>query len=684
MTAPSRAAFVLASLAISPAHAQDAAEFDGTYIGSVSIGESRRGVQTDTATSVTVINEEEIEERQANTVGELIETVPGVSLVNGISPHSAAINIRGLGSQPGSYGTDGMVSVVIDGVQKGQEEIYRNGGLPELEPELFEQVEVIRGPGDGFRYASGAVGGTLIFETRDASDFLEGDDTFALRQKLSYTSNGNGGLTSTIMAWKPDDRLELLGFFGYRALGDYEDGDGDTVKNTGFEQPSAMIKGTYHFNDAHSLTGLYSYNRSPQTDVPYDAYIDGNIFSTLLVDRTITDETAFLSYGYAPADNDLIDFEARLNYSQERIEITSDDPYIVINPFVRARTDLANTDYKTTRTYVTLENTALFATGPVTHELLTGLEAGRRTRTAKVTDSYYDSGNSLSAPGGDDDYWAAYVTDKMELGRLTLTPQLRYESQVLVSRDNAGIKDGTEYKDKAWTGAFAARYALTDAFAVFGTLAYNENLPILDNLTVEDSGSINTSEKAVTQELGVSLDQLGLVAQDDALRAKLTWYQTRIWDVTSYVDTDQIEIEGYELEMSYVHGDWFSDLNASMARGTINDTSADYKYLPGDSLQFSVGRRMMDDQFSVAVEALHAWKQDRTPDSDAVNYPGTVPSDAYTIYGMTVGYTPEQGALAGYELRASFDNLLDEEYRPYLSTREAPGRSVTLSIAKTF
>ncbi|WP_171060777.1 TonB-dependent receptor domain-containing protein [Poseidonocella sp. HB161398] len=684
MTTTSRAAIVLASLAAIPAQAQDAGEFDGTYIGSVTIGDSRRGVQTGTATSVTVIDQEEIEARQASTVGELIETVPGVSLVNGVSPHSAAINIRGLGSQPGSYGTDGKVSVIVDGVQKGQEEIYRNGGLPELEPELFRQVEVIRGPGDGFRYASGAIGGTVIFETRDASDFLEGDDTFAVRQKLSYTSNGNGGQSSTILAWKPDEHLEVLGFLGYRVLGDYEDGNGDTVENTGFEQPSAMLKGSYRLNDAHKVTAFYSYNQSPQTDVPYDAYIDGNIFSTLLVDRTVTDETAYFAYGFNPSDNDLIDFEARFTHSLERIEITSDDPYIVISPYYSMRTNLANTDYETERNYLTFENTARFDTGPVRHELLTGLEVGRRERRAEVTDSYYDGGNNSSAPGGDDDYWAVYATDRMEMGRLTLTPQLRYESQVLTSYGNADIEDGTEYEDKALTGALAARYALTDAVAVFGTLAYNENLPILDDMTVGDTGNINQSEKAVTREAGLSFDTLGLLAADDALRAKITWYQTRIWDVTSYTDTDQIEIRGAELEMSYVLGDWFADMNASMARGTVNGTGDDYKYLPADSLRVSVGKRLMDGQLDLAVEALHAWSQTRTPDTDETNHPGTVPSEAYTIYGLTAGYKPEQGALAGYELRASLDNILDETYRPYLSTRTAPGRSVTLSLAKTF
>lgn len=45
---------------------------------------------------------------------------------------------------------------------------------------------------------------------------------------------------------------------------------------------------------------------------------------------------------------------------------------------------------------------------------------------------------------------------------------------------------------------------------------------------------------------------------------------------------------------------------------------------------------------------------------------------------------PEQGLLDGLELRASIENLFDETYRPYLTTRNAPGRNLKLSVAKTF
>ncbi|MEC8796053.1 MAG: hypothetical protein VXX48_06960, partial [Pseudomonadota bacterium] len=40
----------------------------GEFIGTILIGESRRGVQTDTATPETIISAEELEQRQASTL----------------------------------------------------------------------------------------------------------------------------------------------------------------------------------------------------------------------------------------------------------------------------------------------------------------------------------------------------------------------------------------------------------------------------------------------------------------------------------------------------------------------------------------------------------------------------------------------------------------------------------------
>ena len=67
-------------------------------LGTIDLGESLRGVQTDTANSETVITQEEIEARQASTMVELLDTVPNAQLINGALPQGAGLSIRGLGA----------------------------------------------------------------------------------------------------------------------------------------------------------------------------------------------------------------------------------------------------------------------------------------------------------------------------------------------------------------------------------------------------------------------------------------------------------------------------------------------------------------------------------------------------------------------------------------------------------
>lgn len=104
-------AIVSAILLQAPASAKESAESEtGEFLGTLTLGESKRDVQTDTATPVTLVDQEEIEDRQAGTIAELIDSVPGVSLVNGSTPIGSGINIRGFGAN-GTYGTDQKVAI---------------------------------------------------------------------------------------------------------------------------------------------------------------------------------------------------------------------------------------------------------------------------------------------------------------------------------------------------------------------------------------------------------------------------------------------------------------------------------------------------------------------------------------------------------------------------------------------
>ena len=652
---------LLTSLVATGAMGQDVIDLDP-----ITVEESRRGVATDTAAAETTLDQNELDARQPSTLAEAINTVPGVTLMNSATPQGSSINIRGLGSDTGLYGSNTKVNVVVDGVSKGQEELYRQGSLLTMEPELFKEVKVVRGPAESFRFSSGAIGGSVEAVTKDASDFLEDGDTFAFRQKLSFQNNGHGFMTSSILAWAPDDRFDVVAFLGYREAADYLDGSGTTQVDTGYSLPSGLLKAKYRVTEDLSFTASYSRTNNTLRDVSYD--LMGSTFSTR-VDADIEDVTAYLAMEYNPVDNDLINTTAKIVYSDE----------LIANVSSTTSSTLYNADNRTERLAFVLENEANFETGGVEHTLLTGFEIGKRERSSIS----HTGGNAGSTPGGTDEYFAAYITNEMRFGAFTLTPQLRWESQTITSASNSAVADGTEYKASDWAGALAARYEVNDNFALFGTVAYNTNLPILDDLT--SSTKIITTEKAVTNEAGISYQGYDVFGQGDHLQTKLTAFQTDVWSNTTYSNyapggnASEITLKGVEVELSYAHPDFYVDFNAARIRGQWGDGTY-FNNAPADSAQLTLGKRFLDDKLDLAVEVRHDWATDRNLQHSQT----AIQADAFTVTTLSAAYTPDSGALKGVELRGSIENLFDVHYQPYLTSRPAQGRTVKVSLARVF
>ena len=142
-------ALVCLSLAV-PAMAQDS---DPGFLGTLILTGGKRDLSFGTALSRTVVDEEEIKDRQASTVAQLIDSVPGVTLVNGTTPQGSGINIRGFGANT-TFGSDQKIAVQIDGASVGSEELYRIGTQLFTDPLLYREVEVLRGTIGSFAYGS--------------------------------------------------------------------------------------------------------------------------------------------------------------------------------------------------------------------------------------------------------------------------------------------------------------------------------------------------------------------------------------------------------------------------------------------------------------------------------------------------------------------------------------------------
>lgn len=641
---------------------------EGEFLGTLTLGESKREVQTDTAVPLTVIDQEEIDDRQANTIAELIDSVPGVTLVNGSTPSGSGINIRGFGANA-TFGTDQKVAVLVDGASTGAEELYRIGTQLFTDPYLYERVEVQRGTVGSFEYGSGIVGGIVRLDTIDASSLTGGEPGFKWAQTLGYASNGDQLSTSSTLAWQPAENLEFLANYSYREQDTQEDGNGDEIGNSAFELPSFLLKGRYRFGPeaAHAIEASFTQTETAERDVPYDTFITtGGVFGN--VDRDITSQAAALTYIYAPFDNDLIEFEAALTYANQEIDsayIPGSSPIERFAPGVLA---LGDADHRYETTKLTVKNASFVVTGPVEHELRYGFETFQRDRL----DAY-------AAPGGTDTRHALFIVDDMRLlDGLTFTPALRYESSELNGRRG----DGTEvaFENDALMGGASLRYAFGNGLALFTSYAYTESFPILDDL--ENPAFAQQPELANTFEAGLSFERAGVFAETDSLAFKANYYDTRLDDVTSYAGVDQIDLTGVELESSYaVASGFYVDLNANFVSGEEiqpSGTVVDWERAPQDSVRLTVGQRF-GERLDLSAEIVSAFET--MIDTGAAS---PIEADAFTVVNLRATLAPQEGALEGTEIRFGVENAFDEFYQPLLATRNAPGRSFKVTLSRVF
>ncbi|MDP3595046.1 TonB-dependent receptor plug domain-containing protein, partial [Phenylobacterium sp.] len=283
-------------------------------LGRIVVSAGAEKVAIDTPQAVTALDQEDIDQTQATTMGDLLEAIPGVSVVGGVSALGQGFNIRGMGT--GIADSDSRILTQIDGVTKFYEQ-YRMGALFS-EPELYKRVEVLRGPASSTLYGAGALAGVVNFTTKDASDFLKGDDRFAVRLKGGYESNSEGLAGSVIVAGKPAENLDLLGVYTARDAGNYTSGDGTEVDPSGVKSTSYLLKGRYYVggDKKHSIWASYQNWRSDSTQM----YDQAEAFGATPVRRKVDDITAVVGYENDFNGSKIFNLEAQGSYANSKVE----------------------------------------------------------------------------------------------------------------------------------------------------------------------------------------------------------------------------------------------------------------------------------------------------------------------------------------------------------------------------
>jgi hemoglobin/transferrin/lactoferrin receptor protein len=671
-----------------------AAQEGATFLGRLVFGAGQQKVAIDTPQAVTAIDQQDIDREQAANVGQILRNVPGAQTAGSDRPLGFAFNIRGIGATEQSA-SEARIIVNVDGVPKFYEQ-YRMGSFFS-DPELYRRVEVLRGPGSATLYGSGAIGGAVNFETKDAGDFIPEGGIGALRLKFGLETNGNGRLGSVIYATRPTEGAEFLAALGYRSADDYQSGDSDgtatTILGSEFAAPSVLLKGTFRLNDAQTLRLSWQRFTSDADDATLSQTSGDPLIATGFgsVDRQVRDDTISLDWRH---DGDgWFNPRVQLAWSDTTVEqsdarsLTTGLPQPCF-PFASNINVFCDVTYAYRTATLKAENTMDLSGAGWDNFLTFGVQATSQRRVADAT------GPVDFHPEGTDTRIGLYAQSELVIAeRLTLIPGARIDFGQ--RRPGDGVPGGADVDDSASALTLAAMYDITDDLSVFGSVARTERLPTLDELYSSSATKAPAldleKEEATNVELGLAYTRDGLFAPGDSLQLKATVFRNRIDNliaVTSTTDTvffrnlGRAEFEGAELEAGYEGDHVFGRVAWSSVRGTDRDFDYTLSTTPADTLALTLGGRLPDRGIEFGWRGTFA--DDITTATRSVST-GMITETAFADYethDLFVSWKPENGPLAGFDVQLAVENLFDTAYRNNLSLDQGRGRTVKFSLAR--
>ncbi|RWI27843.1 TonB-dependent hemoglobin/transferrin/lactoferrin family receptor [Mesorhizobium sp.] len=640
--------------------------------------------------SVSHVDQEQLQRRMATTPNDMLLGVPGVAVQADARRVSSSINIRGLQDF-------GRVAVIVDGARQN---FQRSDHGPQstfyIDPELIKSVDVIRGPVAN-TYGSGAIGGVVLFETKDADDYLRDGETWAASATGRYESNGEGWTTSAAGAYRFNENWDVLGNIVYRDYDDYKDGGGDTVDGTGFDVLSGLLKTTIRPSENSELKLGWNGTSDGWNEVSggtpvNDVDLEANTFTARY---NITDE-----------DKSWLDLHINASYNKTNMEMTSlvaqnrFDPVTGL-PIVLPAGSMSTFDVGTSG--IDIWNTSRFETTGIAHELTYGGDwVGDDVETGGAA-----GGASFYTPSGKRNVSGAYIQDKLTWDWLEVIAGLRYDSYKLES--DIGETSGDRLSPRITVGISPFETASLEGLQFYGTYAEGYRSPSLSETLISGNHPAGVSfpflpnpdlkpEIGKTVEFGVNYKQDDILEAGDAFRFKAAYFNNDVddyidgvtlsaFDPTSgcpfgpgipicfqYQNFAEAKIRGFEMEGVYDASWGFAGLSASIIDGhtiSYDGERADLVTVPSSQVTGQLGFRFLEDKLTVGGEVQYNGKPKGNP----------VARD-YTLVNAFASYQATDNLKVDFRA----DNLFDVKYTnplnaPATSVVYEPG--VTLKLAAT-
>ncbi|MFN3820531.1 TonB-dependent receptor plug domain-containing protein [Blastomonas sp.] len=216
--------------------------------------------------SITVVDAEEIERRQTQTVADILRTVPGVSIIrNGGIGSTTSVFIRGAESD--------QTAALIDGIKLNDPSSPGGGfNFGHLLTGNIERIEVLRGP-SSVLWGSQAIGGVINMITRQPTEDL------AVNLRGEYGYRDTGQLVGNISGKAgPLSASAGAGYFRTDGISAFSEARGGTEKD-GYENYGANGNVNLALSDTISIDarGWYSEGRVNIDGFPAPTFAFGDV-----------------------------------------------------------------------------------------------------------------------------------------------------------------------------------------------------------------------------------------------------------------------------------------------------------------------------------------------------------------------------------------------------------------------
>lgn len=642
---------------------------------------------------------EQIQRLQPNRLQDIFVATPGVSFQDRGDDPSTAINIRGLQDF-------GRVGVVVDGARQNYQRSGHNAqGSFFLDPELIGGVDVVRGPSANV-YGSGAIGGVVSFRTKDIEDVLRAGERWGVDMTGSYGSNNARGLGSIFGGVRVDPTVDVFGGALYRTQGNYKDGAGTEIGNTGNDIAGGLLKLTVRPAEGHEVKigGLFQdynynigqFNRGPVLTAAQRALYQGSS----VYDSNVRNSTGTLSWKYSRPDDMLFDWNISLYGNRTDNDQTKTYHNSTSGSAYCGAGDVGNNisgcvgdqrGYRLDTIGIDANNTTRFEVGDWRSAVTYGVDAFND----KVTTTDSRGNSNITTPSGERTVSGGFVQlknnyaswleviggarfDHYELNSQTTTASgSRLSPKITIGvTPLAGVTPYVSYAE-GYRAPSITETLIAGAHATGGGPALFTCADGRGGLFCLLPNAGLRPEVGKNKEAGLNLKFNDVFIGGDSFRGKINAFRN---DIDNYIDlvasTPQVSnlgpsfglyskfyqyqniprarIDGVEVETAYDTGLWFVGVSASVLRGTNPDTGLGLASVPSRKVVTSGGVRLLDRQLTIAAQWASYAANTNLPS-------GYLPATSYDLVNVNVAYRPTPDVTLSF----SVDNLLNSYYRPY-------------------